>query len=57
LRAFSGCFKPEWLGRSPAPGNSAGVADPVGLVRDVKALAERAGGLRKLKQLVDILAE
>jgi hypothetical protein len=32
-------------------------ADPVGLVRDVKALAARAGGLRKLKQLVDILAE
>jgi hypothetical protein len=31
--------------------------NPVDLVRDVKALALRAGGLRTLKQLVDVLAE
>ena len=32
-------------------------ADPVALVREVRELASRAGGLRPLKQLVDVLAE
>jgi len=45
--------------RAKAMANSqqAGVANPVELIRAVKVLAERAGGLRQLKQLVDILAE
>jgi hypothetical protein len=36
---------------------ASGPVNPVDLVRDVKALALRAGGLRTLKQLVDVLAE
>src|SRR5262249_37500920 len=31
--------------------------DPVALIRDVKALAGRAGGIAKLKELVEALAE
>lgn len=31
--------------------------DAIALIRDVKALAERAGGYEKLKELVDALAE
>lgn len=31
--------------------------DPVELIKDVKALADRAGGIRHLKELVDLLAE
>jgi hypothetical protein len=31
--------------------------DPVALIRDVKALAGRAGGIGKLKELVEALAE
>jgi hypothetical protein len=36
---------------------SAGVTNPIELVRKVKELAASAGGLSKLKQLVDLLAE
>jgi hypothetical protein len=36
---------------------SAGAINPVELVRKVKELAASAGGLNKLKQLVDLLAE
>jgi hypothetical protein len=32
-------------------------ADPVQMIRDVKALAKRAGGMQALKRLVDVLAE
>jgi hypothetical protein len=32
-------------------------ADPVALIREVRQLAARAGGLRPLKQLVEVLAE
>jgi hypothetical protein len=38
-------------------GRNAGVANPVELVRSVKHLALQAGGMRRLKELVDILAE
>jgi hypothetical protein len=37
--------------------HSAGVTNPIELVRKVKELAASAGGLSKLKQLVDLLAE
>jgi hypothetical protein len=40
-----------------ATSNSIGITDPVKLVSEVKTLALRAGGLRHLKQLVDLLAE
>jgi hypothetical protein len=45
--------------RQKALAVSAGIpaADPVALVREVRQLAARAGGLRPLKQLVDVLAE
>jgi len=45
--------------RQKAMANSrqAGIVNPVELIRAVKGLAERAGGLRQLKQVVDILAE
>jgi hypothetical protein len=33
------------------------IADPLELIREVKQLAARAGGLGNLKQLVDVLAE
>ena len=36
---------------------NAGIANPVELVRSVKHLAGSAGGMRHLKELVDILAE
>ena len=34
-----------------------GIANPVDLILKVKALAGEAGGIRKLKQLVDVMAE
>jgi len=34
-----------------------GIANPVDLILRVKALAGEAGGIRRLKQLVDVLAE
>jgi hypothetical protein len=37
--------------------NGTSSANPVDLIRDVKHLAARAGGLRTLKELVDVLAE
>jgi len=40
-----------------AASNSMGVLDPVDLIREVKNLALRTGGLRNLKQLVDVLSE
>ncbi len=41
----------------PTAASSAGAASPFDLIRDVKKLAERAGGLDTLKDLVDVLAE
>jgi hypothetical protein len=38
-------------------GRNAGVANPIELVRVVKDAATKAGGMRRLKELVDILAE
>jgi len=43
--------------RVVATSNSLGVLDPVDLIREVKNLALRTGGLRNLRQLVDVLAE
>jgi hypothetical protein len=34
-----------------------GIANPVDLILKVKGLAADAGGIRKLKQLVDVMAE
>jgi hypothetical protein len=38
-------------------GRNSGVANPVALVIKVRQLAAEAGGMRHLKQLVDVLAE
>jgi hypothetical protein len=38
-------------------GNKTGMTNPVELLVDLKALAERAGGIAHLKRLVDVLAE
>jgi hypothetical protein len=35
----------------------AGLADPVQLIVEVRRVAEKAGGIRRLKALVDLLAE
>jgi len=43
--------------KAVATSNDMGIIDPVELIRDVKGLALRTGGLRHLKQLVDVLAE
>jgi hypothetical protein len=38
-------------------GRNAGMVDPVALVLKVRQLAGEAGGMRHLKQLVDVLSE
>jgi hypothetical protein len=43
--------------KAMAVGASTQIADPLELIREVKQLAARAGGLGNLKQLVDVLAE
>jgi hypothetical protein len=43
--------------KAVATSNGMGVADPVEMIREVKNLALRTGGLQQLKQLVDVLAE
>jgi hypothetical protein len=35
----------------------AGIANPVELILEVRKVAEKAGGIRQLKKLVDLLAE
>jgi hypothetical protein len=43
--------------KAVASSNSMGVANPVELIVGVRRLAAGAGGIRHLKQLVDVLAE
>jgi len=43
--------------KAMATSNNMGVLDPVDLIRQVKELALRTGGLRNLRQLVDVLGE
>lgn len=38
-------------------GRQLGIANPVELIMEVRRLSEKAGGMRHLKQLVDVLAE
>ena len=38
-------------------GRRLGIANPVELILETRRLAEKAGGIRQLKQLVDALAE
>jgi hypothetical protein len=40
-----------------ATSKNAGIGDPVELISGIKALAHTAGGMRTLKQLVDLQAE
>jgi hypothetical protein len=40
-----------------ATGRNAGIANPADLVRKVKELAQAAGGMKNLRQLVEVLAE
>jgi len=42
---------------SLATSNSIGLTDPVELIREIKNLALRTGGLRNLRQLVEVLIE
>jgi hypothetical protein len=43
--------------KAVAASRDAGLANPVELIVDVRRLAEKAGGIRQLKALVDVLAE
>lgn len=43
--------------KAVAASTDAGIVNPVELVREVKKLAERAGGMKHLKELVEILGE
>lgn len=43
--------------KAVAASRSAGLADPVELIQGIKTLAQKAGGMRTLKKLVDLLAE
>lgn len=43
--------------KAVAAGKAAGLSDPIELIVGVRRLAEQAGGIKKLKQLVDVLAE
>ena len=43
--------------KAVAASSSAGLANPVELIQGIKVLAARAGGMRTLKKLVDLLAE
>jgi hypothetical protein len=40
----------------PSNNGAASNTDTITMIRDVKALAERAGGFEKLRELVDALA-
>jgi hypothetical protein len=42
--------------RAIEAGHHAGVSNPVQLILEVRRLAEKAGGIRHLKELVDLLA-
>ncbi len=42
---------------APSSNGQVSKADAATMIRDVKALAEKAGGYEKLKELVDALAE
>jgi hypothetical protein len=43
--------------RAVVASQKAGLADPVQLIVEVRRLAEKAGGIRRVKELVDLLAE
>ena len=40
-----------------ATSDRSGISNPVELIREIKMLAGRAGGMRTLKEMVDVLAE
>ena len=40
-----------------ATSNRTGISNPVEMIREIKMLAGRAGGMRTLKEMVDVLAE
>ena len=40
---------------SQKSGNKTGMTDPVVIITDLKALADRAGGMGNLKRLIDVL--
>lgn len=43
--------------KAMAASRDAGIAGPVELIAGIKVLAQKAGGVRSLKQVVDLLAE
>jgi hypothetical protein len=40
-----------------ATGKRTGITNPVEMIREIKTLAARAGGLQSLKEMVDVLTE
>jgi DNA-binding winged helix-turn-helix (wHTH) protein len=54
MRAKRGRQKRE---RALENGRQMGIANPVDLILEVRQLSEKAGGLKHLKKLVDVLAE
>ena len=43
--------------KAVAAGEAAGLSDPITLIRKIRELSGEAGGIRRLKELVDVLAE
>ncbi|OAI38702.1 hypothetical protein AYO40_01725 [Planctomycetaceae bacterium SCGC AG-212-D15] len=43
--------------KAVAAGRDAGLSDPITLIRKIRGLSVEAGGMKKLKELVDVLAE
>jgi hypothetical protein len=43
--------------KAVAASEAAGLSDPVRLIRSIRELSSQAGGMKKLKELVDLLAE
>jgi hypothetical protein len=54
MRAKRGRQKRE---RALANGTQLGIVNPVDLILEVRRLSEKAGGIKHLKKLVDVLAE
>src|SRR5690349_10615264 len=49
--------KREKRQRAVQASRDAGIANPVQLILEVRRVAEKAGGMRRLKELVDVLAQ
>lgn len=43
--------------KAVAAGEAAGLVDPISLIRRIRELSVQAGGIKRLKELVDVLAD